>query len=276
MKSKKILVPHDFSKVGDAALSHAITTTEIMKGEIILLHVVGKEKDVAEASEKLSKIIDDKKASGVSVNITSHVIVGHIFEDIGDFAKEHKIGIIFMGTHGAAGMQHILGSHAMKVITHSEVPFVVTQEKGIKPTGYDDIIVPLDLHSETKQKLNVVASMAEVFQSKVHLITPDATDEFLRHQVKVNIQFAKKFFAEKEIAVEAIVVPDKGFDKQVVKHAVSIEADLIAIVNLQKNSVFSGVLASNHEQYMITNEAQIPVMIVNPVTTSNSGTIIMS
>jgi nucleotide-binding universal stress UspA family protein len=88
-----------------------------------------------------------------------------------------------MGTHGQHGWQHITGSHALKVITHSTIPFIVVQEKNIKETGYDDIVVPLDLSKETKQKLAYVANIATYFNSRVHLITPDESDEFLKRQV---------------------------------------------------------------------------------------------
>jgi len=152
----------------------------------------------------------------------------------------------------------------LKVVTHSSVPFVIVQEKTPKETGYDDIVVPLDLNKETKQKLAIVANLAKYFNSRVHVITPEETDEFLRHKVKGNIIFAKKYFKERNIEITTTIVPNSGFDKEVVKHAVNVDADLIAIMNLNRNSVF-GVLASNHEEYIMTNDAQIPALIMNPI-----------
>ena len=49
------------------------------------------------------------------------------------------------------------------------------KEKKIKQSGYDLIVVPMDLHKETKQKLAVVANLAKYFNSEVHVITPDET-----------------------------------------------------------------------------------------------------
>ena len=69
--------------------------------------------------------------------------------------------------------------------------------------------------------------------------------------------------------VTTTLADSAGFDKEVVKHAVKVDADLIAIMNLQKNQLL-GMFGSNHEQYMITNEAQIPVLIVNPIDATNS------
>ena len=90
------------------------------------------------------------------------------------------------------------------------------------------------------------------------------------HTVKANIIFANKFFAERNISISTEIAPAKDFDNEVVKHAVNVGADVIAIMNLQKNQVL-GSFGSKHEQNMLMNDASIPVLIVNPVTTSNAG-----
>jgi nucleotide-binding universal stress UspA family protein len=264
MQKKSFIVPHDFSQVADCALQHAIKSAKIVACDVYVLHVVAKPKKIKETEEKLQTLIDNIDCEGV--NVIPAVRVGNIFEDIGDFAAEHHAQLIFMGTHGAHGLQHVLGSHALKVITNSTVPFVVVQEKEALDTGYDDIVVPLDFNKETKQKLVLVANMASYFNSRVHVVIPEETDEFLRNKMNTNITFAKKFFEEREIELIISLQPSAGYDKEVVKYAVANDADLIAIMNLQKNSIL-GLLGSNYEQYMITNDAQIPVLILNPFDT---------
>ncbi len=272
MNRKNFIVPHDFTPVADIALEHAIATAKPLNAQVYVLHVVSKEKSIKEADEKLTAILAKYSTSGV--DLVPSVRMGSIFEDIGEFAAEHHAELIFMGTHGAHGWQHITGSHALKVITSSSVPFIIVQEKGIKETGYDDIVVPMDLHKETKQKLAIVANLATYFKSRVHVITPDETDEFLRHQVQANIQFAKKFFSDRGIEVTATLAPSSGFDKEVVKHAVNIDADLIAIMNLNRSN-FLGTITANYEQYIITNDAKIPALVVNPVDLNPYGQSIL-
>ena len=262
MTKKTFIVPHDFTEVADNALEHAIATAKPLKAVVYVLHVVPKEKNIKEAKEKLTTVIAKHTTEGLE--LIPSVRVGSIFEDIGEFAAEHHAELIFMGTHGAHGWQHITGSHALKVITSSSVPFIIVQEKGVKQTGYDDIVVPMDLHKETKQKLAIVANLATYFNSRVHVITPDESDEFLRHQVLANISFANKFFADRGIDVTTTLAPSGGFDKEVVKHAVNLDADLIAIMNLNRSNFF-GSITANYEQYIITNDAKIPALVVNPI-----------
>jgi len=271
MTKKKFIVPFDFTDVAESAIEHAMITAQVVGADVHVLHVVSKKEAITDAKKKLAGAVEKALAgtSAKNVEIVSHVRVGNIFDDIAEFALEIGAELIFMGTHGAHGWQHITGSHALKVVTNSPTPFVIVQEARINDSGYDDIIVPLDLHKETKQKLTLVANMAKYFNSRVHVVIPDETDEFLQHTVKANIIFANKFFGERNIEVTTTLAPSKDFDKEVVEHAVKVNADLIAIMNIQKNQLL-GVFGASHEQYMITNEAKIPVLVVNPINATNA------
>ena len=54
--------------------------------------------------------------------------------------------------------------------------------------------------------------------------------------------------------------------KDVVRYAASIKPDLISIMNLHEKSLM-GILGQTYEQQIITNEAQLPVLIINPIET---------
>jgi nucleotide-binding universal stress UspA family protein len=269
---RKILVPTDFSAVANNALDHAITLAQHSKAEVYLLHVVGKQSDVEDARKQLDGFITNAKDKAGAVRLNKLVRVGSIYEDIGDAASEIDASLIVMGTHGMRGMQFLTGSRALRVITSSQVPFIVVQERSIKANGYDSIVVPLDLHKETRQKLTMVADMAKYFNSKVHLITPREDDEFLHKQLVNHIKFANQYLDERGIPHDATIADEDSGDfvKAVVRHAVKLDADLIAIMNLAQGNIF-GVLGVPYEQEVLTNEAHIPVMCMNPRETTVGG-----
>ncbi len=271
-KTSKILVPTDFTKVADVAMNHAMTLAQHTGAEVFLLHVVPKQSEAEEARQKLDVEVERARQWSKTVPVHKLVRVGSIFDDIGDAAAEVSADLIVMGTHGMRGMQFITGSRALRVITSSNVPFIVVQERAIKEGGYDSIVVPLDLQKETRQKLTLVADMAKTFGSKVHLITPREEDEFLHKQLLNHIKFANQYLNERGIEhVAAIAEEDSGdFVNAVIKHAVKVDADLIAIMNLSQGNIF-GLLGIPYEQEVITNEAQIPVMCMNPRETSVGG-----
>jgi nucleotide-binding universal stress UspA family protein len=274
MKKQIILVPTDFTKVADCAINHATNIASFLNGEVLLLHVVANKKTEDEVQARLDKIAAEITAKH-NIKASAIVIEGNIFDDIGEVAGEVGAKLIIMGTHGVKGFQHITGSHALKVITNSEVPFVVVQEKEIKD-GYKNIVLPLDLAKETKQKLAVTVDMAKYFGSKVHIIAPLVTDEFLLNTINRNLAFAKKFLEENDIPYDTKIAEEKGsFVKQIIKFAVLIEADLLTIVNTVGSEM--DLFASADEQQLITNEAQIPVMCVNPAkNNAASGSVLFT
>jgi nucleotide-binding universal stress UspA family protein len=271
-KKSKILVPTDFTKVADCAMNHAMRLAAQTGAEVYLLHVVPKQSEAEEARLKLEHEVARAQQWDPNVPVHKLVRVGSIYDDIGDAAAEIDAGLIIMGTHGMRGMQFLTGSRALRVITSSQVPFIVVQERMIKEGGYDSIVVPLDLHKETRQKLTIVAEMARYFNSKVHLVVPREDDEFLHKQLENHIRFAKHYLDERGIAHDAAITEEDSSDfvKAVIKYAVSVDADLIAIMNLAQGNIF-GVLGVPYEQEVITNEAQIPVMLMNPRETGIGG-----
>ena len=272
----KLLVPTDFTNEAHSAIQHAVKLGVIVQAEVILLNVVKDKSDIPAATTKLKEEEKWAKTVNDQINVRSIVRVGNIFDDIGDAASELGVSLIIMGTHGASGWQKITGSYALKVITNSSVPFIVVQDQLMNDTGYDSIVVPLDLNNETKQKLEMVASIAHYFDSEVHLITPNESDEFLSNKLKANRIWAAKYLKGKNVKFTTQIVDDgDNLLEGVFKLSKKVEADLIAIMNLQKNSLM-GVLGSSYQQEIIANKAKVPVLCLNPLkSTIASGSILV-
>ena len=272
----KLLVPTDFTNEAHSAIQHAVKLGVIIQAEVILLNVVKEKNDISNATAKLADEEKWAKSINENIEVRSIVRVGNIFDDIGDAASELGVSMIFMGTHGASGWQKITGRYALKVITNSSVPFIVVQDQLMNDTGYDSIVVPLDLNNETKQKLEMVANIAHYFDSEVHLITPNESDEFLSNKLKANRIWAAKYLKGKKVKFTTQIV-DEGDNllEGVFKLSAKVEADLIAIMNLQKNSLM-GILGSSYQQEIIANKAKIPVLCLNPLkSTIASGSILV-
>jgi len=269
-----ILVPTDFSKVAECALNHAIKLASTLNTDVCLLHIIEKESERDAAIDKLNSVVAKRLVSDrnntLSVHLTTIVKLGNIFDDIGAVAKEHRAQFIIMGTHGVKGMQHITGSYALKVITNSSVPFIVVQEKNILE-GYLNILCPMDLTQETKQKIDLTIQVAKHFNSKVYLCAPHETDEFFVNTIKRNLAFAENQFRVHGVSCQSKIFEGKGnFVKQTLQYANEIKADLITIINGQEAGVHE-YIAGTEERQFITNEAQIPVMCINPTEIGKAG-----
>ncbi len=273
MNITKIMVASDFTKVSDNAIDHAIKLASATNAEVYVLHIARELAEVNTAKLKLVQQIEKRNPG----SITTHVVVkiGNFISEIGKAAEEVGAQLIIMGTHGPKGIiQTVTGGDAMKVVSHSEKPFIVVQEKGIKKTGYDDIVVPMDMTEDSKQKLDQVADVAKYFNSKVYIIAKHETDKGLYVKLKNNVIFAKKYFSEKNIEMAiTITEPKTDFEKEIIKYAKENDADLIAIINSLNWNIFKSLFASRREEQIITNEEQIPVLVVNPIDVKSGYTM---
>jgi nucleotide-binding universal stress UspA family protein len=270
MSQKIFLVPTDFSKVADCALNHAAMVSKATEASIKLVHVVSKKEALKEARVKLDKV-RKQALKDYEIDVETIARVGTIYEDIGDLAEELQATMVVMGTHGLKGMQFITGGRALKIVTSAKTPFIIVQQKEIAENGYDDIVVPLDLKKETKQKLSLVADMAKYFDSRVHIIVPSESDEFLKNKISRNLNNAESFFEEMGIPYSSRVSPGKeDFDDEIIDFATEIDADLISLMNIPGISL-ANIIGGNYVQNLITNKAQIPVMLMNPREVSHAS-----
>ena len=266
MAALRILVPFDFTRVSDIALQHATVLGKALGSELVLAHIVPSKQEVPEARLRMNALVEATRATYPAVQ--SVLRIGSIFENIDDLAVELDAQLVVMGTHGVKGMQFITGGRALRIVTECTVPVVITQEKSCGPNGYDDIVVPLDLHQDTKQKLSIVADMVRHFNGRAHIISPAESDEFLRNQLVRNVEYAEAYFAERGIPSTTRISEEHGtaFIKDVMRYAAEIKADLISIMNLHEKSLM-GILGPSYAQRIITNEDEIPVLVINPIET---------
>lgn len=259
----KIIVPTDFTSVSKIAIRYAQEMAASTKSEVHLLHIVKSQSEVAEAEKKMLA-----QATEFGSGVHTIARVGNIFDDIPEVAVEEKADIIVMGTHGLQGMQFIVGSHALRIVTESAVPVIIVQHETTRSANVKRLLLPLDLHQETKQKLKIACDVAEKFQAEIHLISPKESDEYLHNRLARNMGYAEAYLEERKITYKTTTT-DSGsgnFVKELLKYARYAEIDLICILNTTEERLVHA-FGVDSEQKIITNDAAIPVMILNPAVT---------
>ncbi len=264
MNKNKYLVLHDFTPVGDAAFNYAINLSDNVSNEILLLHLVNNKSQVNEAEAKLKKIINeahsDSSYTFKDTIVTPIVRVGNIFEDVSKIVKEESINLIIMGTHGPRGMQKVFGSFAMKVITSSDVPFIVLQQDTHFKTA-KRVLVPIDLEKESLQIVNIAGDLAEIFSSEIFLVAEKQGDELLNRKIKNRILIVKKQYEERGIKCNIEFISTSGsYQSKIISYCREKEIDLIAI-SYHTASILPQF--DKFAQTLITNEDKLPCAIVN-------------
>ena len=270
-KKNIVIVPTDFTEVIEYAIEHAACICKMQNYKLSLLHVINKDTKSYLKKEKLTKNAINEKLEKKSkeimdkFGINSDFIVkqGSIFSAIGKTAKETGANMIVLGTHGKVGVQHIVGSYAMKVIGSSPAPVIVVQERGFRE-GYKNIILPIDDTMESKQKVKWAIHIARKFNSVVNIFAMSPSDSYRKAKVKGNMQQIKKFFDQNGIIYTDKFAEKGNFPKQVLAYSKSIDADMILIMTNPDKMMLSFIVGKWEEQ-LIFNESLIPIMAINPV-----------
>ncbi len=257
-----ILVTWDFTEKCEFALEHAIQAAKSLKNPIGLIHIVKNKNEIAAAEERIKGILASKYASVIPAPVPI-VREGNIFSTISDVANELEASLVFMGTHGIKGMQKFLGSWALKVIAHTKVPFVVVQNKPSNDL-YKNIVIPVTFRSENKECINWVAFFSRHFNTHFHVFKAKHTDPNFIKGLDSNIFFLSKFFTSKGISWEMQEAEkDSEFVVQTIDYALKIKADALLIMVTKDIGLTDYVLGA-HEQFLIANDAKLPVICINP------------
>ena len=124
---KKILVPmaldHGVSK-GTLEIANALTGGS---GEIIALHVYEAPQGSVQAyvdddvkQEGLARARAELQAKTEHLNgVKAEMVVGHTYRSIIDYASEHSVDCIVMGSHKPGFSDYLLGSTAARVVRHA-------------------------------------------------------------------------------------------------------------------------------------------------------------
>jgi nucleotide-binding universal stress UspA family protein len=147
---KTILLPADGSDCSAKAMAYALSFAKQYGGRVVALHVIDQRwedqarivcaelgQDLTQRirsgyEEEAQRILRDvaDAAAKVGASVETKVATGIPSEEIARVAKELPADLIIMGTHGRAGMSHLLlGSVAEKVVRNAPCPVLTVRKE---------------------------------------------------------------------------------------------------------------------------------------------------
>lgn len=141
---KRILVPIDFSDYSKNALKFAVPFAQHFNAELLLLYViepiyypadfgfgqVGMPDMEQDLEETAKRELEELVQTHINKRVQSQTMIrtGKPFLEIINTAKEEKIDLIMIATHGHTGVEHLLfGSTAEKVVRKAPCPVLVVR-----------------------------------------------------------------------------------------------------------------------------------------------------
>ena len=265
------LIPCDFTPVSESALRIGLDLAHANNGRVVLLHVVKNATEKREAMFKYRDLMAAQKEEERAL-ITTKSIIGDLFEDMSKAAELLDADLIVMGTHGARGMQKIFGSNAVKMISNSDVPFLITQGKK-SFEKIKTIVMPFSYDKKSIQVAAFAGKMAKKFNARIHLVAYKDKDDLHAHSTRTNQIVVKTYLDENKVDFEVTSInKGDGYEKSLLEYAASVDADLIA-AGYYNDGIFTN--PNSFIQAMIENELNLPLLTINAegLTSASAGSV---
>lgn len=278
-RENKILIPFDFSEQSTIALDQSYNIAKMANAEIHLIHVIidnnvlwglfsKREQDDLEIKlkEKLDgycNLIEQK----AGVKVIPIVEKGKLVETILDAAERLNVKFLIIGTSGNQESKFkIVGSNSLRIIRESKCPVITIKGKHHRE-GCHNIVLPLDLTKETREKVSYTSYFARYFGSKVHCVTMNSTsDTYIMNRLKTQLQQVSDHIKSQGIeCTQNFLNTGSGNTNMcnaLIEFSHKVEADLLIIMTQQETEVIKYFVGSLAKE--IIHNSDIPVMSIVP------------
>jgi len=265
-----ILVPIDFTEQSLMAIKQSYNLAKYTHSKVVLLHVYAKAGEESyEALNKLTK--QTEQESGVPCEFMN--VKGDIYAETDRIAEEINATMIIAGLESHMAFRNIIGNSASKLIRKAPCPIITIRGKENRD-GCENILLPLDLSNESREKVDVSVQFAQYFGASIRILAIfSPSDAAYENKLMAYSHQVKQFVKSKGIACTNKSIASDHVAETVVEYANKIEADLIMIMNktaLNVSEFFSGTDAQK-----IVDISNIPVLTMQPtkkVSLTNFGT----
>lgn len=279
--TNKILVPIDFSEQSLIALEQSYNIAREYHAEITLLHVIEEsgmltkffsnqqhddlKKNVQKELDKLAAEVEKK----AKVTVNTLIAKGSIYEKVAEVAELINATMIVMGTHGDdVKRKRFIGSNALRVVRESSVPVITIKGKHHRK-GCKNIVLPLDLSKETREKVTKAIELSKLFGgASIRVVSVlFTTDEFVVNRLTRQLGQVKAFLEKEDIECTAEIIKgirgEETLAENILEYAAKVEGDLIMIMTQQEVDFTQYFIGSSAQE--IINHSKIPVLSIRPL-----------
>lgn len=256
-----ILIPTDFSEQSLIALSQSYNIARFLNAKILLLHVISDEKKREEAREELEQIAQDTiKRTGL--NVQTMIKSGNAFKEINNVAEIIRPAMIMMGITDTIKPKHIMGQNAFRMVRECEFPVITIRGK-VHREGCKNIVLPLDLTKETREKVGKAIEIAKYFGAMIRIVSVlTQKDEASENKLLAYSNQVRDFVQKAGVRCSINTERGKDIPEIVVRYAKQVDADLVIIMSkaeLNLQEMFIGTTAQR-----IVSTLDIPVLSIRP------------
>lgn len=254
-----LLIPIDFTEQSLLAIKQAYNLAKYTHSKIVLLHTY--EKVGQERLEDLKALTTKTETeSGVPTEFMN--VKGNIYSEVPKISEEIKATLVIVGLESHMKAKNIVGASASKMIRECICPVISIRGKDHKD-GCENILLPLDLSRESREKVDVAIQFAKYFGASIRILAVfSLSDAAYENQLLAYSHQVKQYIKSKGISCSNKSMASYHLAETIVEYANKIESDLIIIMNKPNLSIkefFSGT-----EAQKVVDVSNLPVMTINP------------
>ena len=277
MSASKILVPIGFSEQSIIALGQAFNLAKIKNSDVVLLSVIEGQSMIEslfldDKSDELKAKVKSKLediasvySSKYGVDVDTMVAKGRVYEEVNKVADMISADLIVMGTNGVNSKSKFIGSNAEKVVRLSKCPVITIKGKSHRD-GCENIILPLDLEKQTKEKVTYALEYARYWDATIRIVSVVLRDNNeVRAKLINNIKQVEQFVLDAGVKCTSEIVEGekkRNLGDFVFDYEKKFDADMIMIMTKKEELTLSNNISVT-ARYIINN-SDIPVMSIRP------------
>lgn len=275
----RILVPVDFSEQSGIALDQAVNLGKQINASITLLHVIEEigalkqffspemHEDIRKNIQKQLDKLSEEVSAKYKIEVDNLIARGKVHDKVAEVAEMVSATLIIMGTHGTDTIKRkFIGSNALRVLRESRVPVITIRGKKHKK-GCKNIVLPLDLTKETREKVSKGIWLAKMYGATVRVVSVlFTTDEFVVNRLTRQLSQVHAFLEKNGVECTSEIIKgikgEETLAQCIVDYAKKVEGDLILIMTQQEIDFTPYFIGSSAQE--IINNSEIPVLSIIP------------
>lgn len=280
----KILVPVDFEPQSLIALEQSYNLARLLPAEIVLIYVydppagirslfgASYDKDLLKKLEERLAELSANVQTETGLQVSTILETGQVYSKIMETADKIQAQFIIMGTHSQpelpGNLVGVLGANSSRVLRSTKCP-VITINARHHFDGCRNILLPLDLTTESRQKVTWGIKIAKIYGAGIKVVSGiwSKNDPEVRNRLTFLAGQVKQIIEKEGIRCTAEIVEDVENEKALIPTMLNYaeqqgDIDLIMIMTQQEVGVIEFFVGSRAQEFV--RLSPIPVMSIAP------------
>lgn len=281
---KNILVPVDFEPQSLIALEQSYNLARLLQAGIVLLYVYDPpagikslfgtpfDDEIMNKLEEKLKGLSSKVQAETGLQVSTILETGRIYSKILETAEKIQAEFIIMGTHSLPEFPvttvGVLGANSSRVLRSTKCP-VITINARHHYDGCRNILLPLDLTMESRQKVTWAIKIARIYGAGIKVVSGlmNRNDPAVLNRLRLLAGQVNQVFEKEGIRCNVEIIEEVENEKALIPAVLNYaekqgDIDLIMIMTQQEASVIEYFIGSRAQEFV--RLSPIPVMSIVP------------